>query len=78
MPCSLGMVMSVLHFLYLVGSYPWNVDNVCFTFLLYVIALCMMYVYVCVYIYIYIYICVYMGDHALCMMDSRGCVSDPL
>ena len=48
-PHSVGMVMSVLHFLYLVGPYSWNVGNVCFTFPLYVKALCM--------IYVYIYIC---------------------
>ena len=46
----LGMAMSVLHFLYLTGPCPWNVGNVCFNFLLYVIALCMMYVCVCIYI----------------------------
>ena len=74
---SLDMTMSVLHFLYLIGSYPQNVGNVLFTFLLCVVALCMMYV--CVYIYIYIYIsaCLYMGDCALCMMDSCGYVSAP-
>ena len=44
-PRSLGMTMSVLHFLYLTGPYPWNIGNVCFTFLLCVITLCMMYVY---------------------------------
>ena len=44
-PHSLGMAMSNLHFLYLARPYPWNVGNVCFTFSLYVIALCMMYVY---------------------------------
>ena len=63
-------------FLYLVGPYTWNVGNVCFTFLLCVIALCMMYI--CIYIYIYIYACVCVGDHALYMMDSRGYLSDPL
>ena len=42
---SLGMAMSILHFLYHVGPYPWNVGNVCFTFLFSVIILCMMYVY---------------------------------
>ena len=46
----LGFGNSVLHFLYLDGPYLWNVGNVCFTFLLCVIALCMMYVCVCVYI----------------------------
>ena len=53
----MGMAIFVLHFLYLTGPYPWNVGNICFTFLLYVIALCVMYVcmYVCMYIYIYIY-----------------------
>ena len=55
-PHSLGMAMSVLHFLYLAGSYPWNIGNVWFTFLLCVIALCMMYV--CMYVYIYICLCV--------------------
>ena len=39
------MVMFYLHFSYLVGPYPWNVANVCFTFPLYMIALCMMYIY---------------------------------
>ena len=43
--CSLGMAMSILHFLYLVRPYPWDVGNVYFTFLLCLIALCMMYVY---------------------------------
>ena len=42
---SLGMAMSVLYFLYLAWPYPWDVGNVCFTFLLYVITLYMMYVY---------------------------------
>ena len=42
----------------------------CFTFLPCMIALCMMYV--CV------YVCVCIGDHALCMMDSRNYVSNPL
>ena len=51
---SLGMAMSVIHFLYLAEPYPWNVGNVWFTFLLCVIALYMMHV--CIYIYIYIYI----------------------
>ena len=64
------MVMSVLHFLYLVGPYSWNVGNVCFTFPLYVKALCM------IYVYIYAYVCV--GDRALCMMGFYGHVSDPL
>ena len=41
-PC---LAMSVLHFLYIVGLYPWDVSNVCFTFPLCVIALCMMYIY---------------------------------
>ena len=67
-PCSLGMAMSDLHFLYFSGPYPWKVGNVWFTFPLCVIALCMMHV------YIYAYVCV--GDCALCMMDSRGYVSD--
>ena len=44
-PCSLGMTMSNLYFLYLARPYPWNVDNVYFTFLLCVIALCMMFLY---------------------------------
>ena len=65
-PRSLGMATFVLHFLYLAGLYSQNVCNVCFTFLLCVIALCMMYAYMC------------MGDHALCMMDFHGYVSDPL
>ena len=51
------------------GHVPWY-GNVCFTFLLYVIALCMMYVYT--------YICLYLGDCALCMMDFHGYVNDPL
>ena len=69
---SLGEAMSVLYFLYLVGPYPWNVGNVCFAFLLCVIALCMMYVYVCV------CVCLFMDDCALCMMDSCDNVSDLL
>ena len=52
---SLGMAMSDLYFLYLARPHPWDVGNVCFTFLLYVIALCK--IYVCVYIYIYAYMC---------------------
>ena len=44
-PRFLGMVMFYLHFSYLVGPYPWNVANVCFTFPLYMITLCMMYIY---------------------------------
>ena len=71
-PRSLGMRMSVLHFLYLAGPYPWSVGNISFTFLLCMIALCMMYM------YIYIYACMCVGDRALCMMDSYGYVSDPL
>ena len=54
-PRSLGMTMSVLHFLYLTWPYPWNVCNVWFTFLLYVIALCMMYVYL--YLLVYRWLC---------------------
>ena len=69
---SLVMAMSILHFLYLAGPYPWNVSNVCFTFPLCVIALCMMYV------SIYICLCVCVGDCALCMMESCGYTSDPL
>ena len=45
-PLSLGVAMSDLHFLYLAGSFSWNVDHVCFTFLLCVIALLMMYVFI--------------------------------
>ena len=67
-PRSLGMTMSVLHFLYLTGPYPWNIGKVWFIFPLCVVALCMMYV--CVYIYIYIFACMCVGDCALCMMDS--------
>ena len=50
-PHSLGMEIFVLHFLYFAGPYPWDVDNVCFTFPLYVIALCMMYVYLYMLVY---------------------------
>ena len=56
-PCSLGMAMSILHFLYFAGPYPWNVGNVWFTFLLCVIALCIMYVYIYIYIYICLHVC---------------------
>ena len=52
---SLGMAMSILHFLYLARPYPWNVGNVWFTFLLYVVALCMMYVYL--YMLVYWWLC---------------------
>ena len=45
MPRSLGIAMSVLHFLYLAEPYPQDIGNVTFTFLLCLIALCMMYVY---------------------------------
>ena len=34
--------------------------------------------YVCVYIYIYIYAYIWVGDHAFCMMDSHGYMSDLL
>ena len=51
------MEMLVSYFLYLAGPYLWDVDNVRFTFLLCVMALCMMYV--CVYIYIYMPACVW-------------------
>ena len=44
-PHSRGMAMSSLHFLYLAGPSFWNVDSVCFTFPLCVVALCIMYVY---------------------------------
>ena len=47
--------MSVLHFLYLAGPYPWNVGNVWFTFTLCVITLCMMYVYL--YLLVYGWLC---------------------
>ena len=77
-PRFLGMTMSVLHFLYLARPYPSNVGKVYFIFLLCVIALCMMYVCMCIYIYIYIYASMCAGDHALCMMNSHGYVSDPL
>ena len=66
-PHSMGMAISILHFLYLTGPYPWNNGSVCFTFQLCVIALCMMYV--CV------YICLYVGDRALCMMDMWATLS---
>ena len=54
-PRSLGMAMSVLYFLYLTGTYPWNIGNVWFTFPLYVVALCMMYVYL--YLFVYGWLC---------------------
>ena len=63
----MGMAMFVLHFSYLTRPYPWNVGNICFTFLLYVIALCVMYVCMYVCIYVYIYVCACVGDRALCM-----------
>ena len=47
-PCSLGMIISTLYFLYLTRPYPWNIGNVWFIFLLYRLALCMMYVYILV------------------------------
>ena len=52
---SLGMAMSVLHFLYLAGPYPWNVGNVWFTFPLCVVALCILYVYL--YLLVYGWLC---------------------
>ena len=59
----LDMTMFDLHFLYLAGPYRWNVGDVWFIFLLYMLALCMMYVCVyfcvCVCVYIYIYPLVY-------------------
>ena len=51
--CSLSMAMSILHFLYFAGPYPWNVGNVWFTFPLCFIALCMM----CMCIYICLHVC---------------------
>jgi len=48
------MAMSILHLLYFAGPYPWNVGNVYFTFLLYVIALCMMYVYIYMPAYVWV------------------------
>ena len=48
-PRSLGMAMSNLLFLYLAGPYPWNVNNVRFLFLHYVLALCMIYIYIYIY-----------------------------
>ena len=70
----LDMTMFDLHFLYLAGPYPWNVGDVWFIFLLYMLALCMMYVcvYLCVCVCVYIYIRLFMGGHALCMIDSHG------
>ena len=68
-PHSLGMTMSVLHFLHLAGSYPWDVGNICFTFLLYVITLCMMYVYLCM--LVYGWLCtLYGGPSWLCKWPS--------
>ena len=64
--------LSFLHFAWAAFS---GYGNVCFTFSLYVTALCK--IYACIYIYIYIYMPTCVGDHALCMMDSRGYVSDP-
>ena len=61
---SLGMAMFVLHFLYLAGPYPWKVDNVWFTFLLCVVALCMMYVYL--YLLVYGWLC-NLCDGLLCL-----------
>ena len=48
-PRSVGMAMSNLLFLYLAGPYPWNVNNVRFLFLHYVLALCMIYIYIYIY-----------------------------
>ena len=44
-PHSLGMTMSDLLFLYLVGPYLWNIGDVWFNFLLCVLVLCMIYIY---------------------------------
>ena len=52
---SLGMAMFVLHFLYLARLYTWNVGNVWFTFLFYVIVFCMMNVYL--YMLVYGWLC---------------------
>ena len=68
-PCSLGMAMSVLHFLYLAGPYPWNVGNVWFTFSLCVIALCMMYVYLYLLVYGWLFT-LYDGISWLCEWPS--------
>ena len=62
-PFYLGMAMSVLHFLYLAGQYPWNIGNVWFIFSLNVIALCMMHVYIHTYIYICLLVYVWVIVH---------------
>ena len=89
----LGFPLSLypLSFLLLAWAVFPGYGNVCFTFpvtywaisverwqcLFYFFALCDSIVHdVCMCIYIYAYVCV--GDHALCMVDSPGYVSDPL
>ena len=67
-PCSLGMAMSILYFLYLTGPYPWDVGNVCFTFLLCVMALCK--------IYIYIYICLCVCGWSCTLYDGLSWLSE--
>ena len=64
-------------FIYMLYT-QWMLAYACFTFLLCMIALCMMYVCMYVYIYIYIYICTCacVGDCALCMTDSHGYASN--
>ena len=77
-PRSLGMTMSNLSFLPLVGPYSQNVGNVWLTFLLCVLALCMLYIYIYIYIYIMcVCVCVFKDGHALCMMDSHGYEGTP-
>ena len=49
--------MSILHFLYFAGPYPWNVGNVYFTFMLCVITLCMMYVYIYIWLRMWGWLC---------------------
>jgi len=46
-PFSLGMTVSDLSFLYLAGPYPWNTGDVWFIFLLWVLALWMIYMFAC-------------------------------
>ena len=65
------MAMSILHFLYLARPYPWDVGNVCLSFLLCVIALCMMYVYICVCVCVCVCVC-------LCVCGWSGTLNDGL
>ena len=61
----------------------WAIPLVCWQCLVYFLALCDSIVhdaciYICVCVGVCVFMCVCVGDCALCMMDSRGYMNDPL